>query len=124
MAEVTAWKGDRPAYFPEAGGFVPTPVYDRYALAPGETLVGPAIVEERESTTVVPPGDRLEVDPQGNLRIRVARTTSLEPAASAGRCCRTPSPSPTRSSPPAWRRASSPSSGWVLYASAKLRAPY
>jgi 5-oxoprolinase (ATP-hydrolysing) len=84
VAGGTARKGDRPAYFPEAGGFVPTPVYDRYALAPGETLVGPAIVEERESTTVVPPGDRLEVDSRGNLRIRVARTTSLEPVVPAG----------------------------------------
>ena len=80
----TAQKGHRPAYFPEAAGFVSTPVYDRYALAPGEALAGPVIVEERESTTVVPPGDRLEVDPQGNLRIRVARTTSLEPVG-AGR---------------------------------------
>jgi 5-oxoprolinase (ATP-hydrolysing)/N-methylhydantoinase A len=80
----TARKGDRPAYFPEAGGFVSTPVYDRYALPHGETLVGPAIVEERESTTVVPPGDRLEVDMYGNLRIRVARTTSLEPVVPAG----------------------------------------
>ena len=33
---------------------------------------------------MVPPGDRLEVDPQGNLRIRVARTTSLEPVVPAG----------------------------------------
>jgi 5-oxoprolinase (ATP-hydrolysing)/N-methylhydantoinase A len=59
-------------------------VYDRYALAPGEVLAGPAIVEERESTTVVPPGDRLEVDARGNLRIRVTRTTSLEPVVPAG----------------------------------------
>jgi N-methylhydantoinase A/oxoprolinase/acetone carboxylase beta subunit/N-methylhydantoinase B/oxoprolinase/acetone carboxylase alpha subunit len=77
-------KGERPAYFPEAGGFVPTPVYDRYALRVGEILAGPAIVEERESTTVVPPGDRLEVDAHGNLRIQVARSTSLEPVVPAG----------------------------------------
>ncbi len=80
----TARKGDRPAYFPEVGGFVSTPVYDRYALRPGDALTGPAIVEERESTTVVPPGDRLEVDARGNLRIRVTRTTSLEPVVPAG----------------------------------------
>ena len=31
-------------------------VYDRYRLGPGATLQGPAIVEERESTTVIGPG--------------------------------------------------------------------
>ncbi len=44
------------AYFPEARGYVETPVYDRYALGPGVRLAGPAIVEERESTTVIGPG--------------------------------------------------------------------
>src|SRR5262249_39139760 len=83
-ASRTARKGERPAYFPEAGGSIPTPVYDRYALASGEVLVGPAILGERESTAVVPPGDRLEVDARGNLRIRVARTTSLEAVVPAG----------------------------------------
>jgi N-methylhydantoinase A len=41
------------AYFPEAGGFVATPVYDREALEPAMTFDGPAIVEERESTLIV-----------------------------------------------------------------------
>ena len=31
-------------------------MYDRYALAPGATFNGPAIVEERESTLIVGPG--------------------------------------------------------------------
>src|SRR5262249_40585564 len=44
-------KGRRKAYFPEARGYVDTPVYDRYALTPGAAFAGPAIVEERESTT-------------------------------------------------------------------------
>ena len=66
-------RGHRMAYFPEAGGFVDTPVYDRYALPSGERLVGPAIVEERESTTIVNPGDTLLVDARGNLRISVER---------------------------------------------------
>jgi 5-oxoprolinase (ATP-hydrolysing)/N-methylhydantoinase A len=42
-------------------------VYDRYALAAGTRLHGPAIVEERESTTVVPPATRLDVDDDLNL---------------------------------------------------------
>src|SRR2546426_14767 len=51
-----AVKGSRRAYFPEARGYVDTPVYDRYALAAGARLTGPAIVEGRGSTTVLPPG--------------------------------------------------------------------
>ena len=34
------------------------PVYDRYRLGPGAAFVGPAIVEERESTTVIGAGAR------------------------------------------------------------------
>jgi len=55
-------KGTRQAYFPEARGYVDTPVYDRYALAPGASFAGPAIIEERESTTVAGPGARVTVD--------------------------------------------------------------
>jgi len=67
-----AYKGVRSAFFPETSGFVSTPVYDRYRLRSQAAIDGPAIVEEKESTTVVGPGDRLMVDDLGNLRIRVA----------------------------------------------------
>ena len=60
-------KGTRRAYFPEARGYVDTPVYDRYTLATGTALTGPAIVEERESTTVLPPGMTAMVDEYANL---------------------------------------------------------
>jgi len=55
-------RGRRRVWFAEAHGFVETPVYDRYALAPGWRADGPAVVEERESTAIVPPGARLAVD--------------------------------------------------------------
>jgi N-methylhydantoinase A len=55
-------KATRKAYFPEARGYVNTPVYDRYALVPGAALTGPVIIEERESTTVVGPGARVRID--------------------------------------------------------------
>jgi N-methylhydantoinase A/oxoprolinase/acetone carboxylase beta subunit len=55
-------KRARKAYFPETGGYIETPVYDRYALAPGAAFAGPAIVEERESTTIIGPGARVRVD--------------------------------------------------------------
>jgi len=60
-------KAMRRAYFPEARGYADTPVYDRYELAAGTTLTGPAIVEERESTTVLPPGVTATVDEYANL---------------------------------------------------------
>ena len=55
-------KGTRRPWFAEAAGWVRTPVYDRYALGPGATFEGPAIVEERESTAVIGPGARCRVD--------------------------------------------------------------
>jgi len=66
-----ARKGVRPVYFPEAGGFVDCAVYDRYRLGPGEPVAGPAVIEERETTAVLLPGDRAEVDRHGNLVIRI-----------------------------------------------------
>jgi N-methylhydantoinase A len=65
-------KGVRRAYFPEARGYLECPVYDRYGLAAGLTLTGPAIVEERESTTVLPPGVEAIVDEYASLLVDVA----------------------------------------------------
>lgn len=59
-------KGQRDVYFPETG-FAPCDVYDRYALSPGDTFEGPAVVEERESTTVIGPGAKITVDESLNL---------------------------------------------------------
>jgi N-methylhydantoinase A len=66
-----ARKGTREAYFKSAGGFTETAIYDRDALGPGAELSGPAVVEEVNSTTVVPPGDTLTVDDYGNLVIDI-----------------------------------------------------
>jgi N-methylhydantoinase A len=60
----------RPAYFPELGGFVETPVYSRDDLDPGFGCEGPAIVEEATSTTVIPPGFGASVDSFGSIVIR------------------------------------------------------
>ena len=45
-------------------------VYDRALLRAGETIDGPAIVEEAGSTTVLPPSWRAQVDAIGNLHLR------------------------------------------------------
>jgi N-methylhydantoinase A len=65
-------KGKRRAYFPECGGYVEAPVYDRYALAPRATLSGPAIVEERESTLIVGGRGRARVDEHLNVIVEFA----------------------------------------------------
>jgi N-methylhydantoinase A len=64
-------KGERPAWFAEWGELRPTPVLDRYALAPGDRFVGPLLVEEAESTCVVGVGDVLQVDAHGHLVVTV-----------------------------------------------------
>ena len=51
-------------------GFVPTPVYRGSDLRPGHRLEGPLLVEERTTTVVAGPGDRIEVLLSGDLLIR------------------------------------------------------
>ncbi len=63
-------EGSREVYF-EGRGWVDASVYSREKLKPGATLEGPAVVEEYDSTTLIPPGHLLRVDEFGNLRIRV-----------------------------------------------------
>ena len=65
-----ALKGTRQVFFKEARGFVHTHVYDRLLLQPGDVVPGPAIVEEPDSTTVVPPHYYAVVDPWRSLVVR------------------------------------------------------
>jgi len=53
---------ERDVYFPELDKRVRAPVFNRYALTPSFESRGPAIVEERETTTVVGPRARLIVE--------------------------------------------------------------
>ena len=62
-----AIKGTRQAYDPASGGLAAWPVYDRYALAPGAVVKGPALIEEHESTCVIGAGDAVTVDSHFNL---------------------------------------------------------
>jgi N-methylhydantoinase A len=59
----------RQVYFADAGGMLETAVYDRYALAPGAAGVGPALLEEYGSTTLVWPGDRFTIGALHEIRI-------------------------------------------------------
>ncbi|MDO8185566.1 hydantoinase/oxoprolinase family protein [Conexibacter sp. JD483] len=59
-------RATRRVFFRETG-WVDAPVYERASLRPGQRASGPAIVEEREATTVVIPGVELSVDRWSNL---------------------------------------------------------
>ena len=59
--------GHRQVWFPEAGGFTETPIYTRAELRHGMVVDGPAIVDQMDTTTVVPPNTRVRVDPVNNL---------------------------------------------------------
>ena len=64
-----ARRGERSVFFSSVG-WTETETYERSGLAAGDRIVGPAIVEEWSSTTIVPPGQVLTVDRFGNLIIR------------------------------------------------------
>ncbi|RGE21990.1 hydantoinase/oxoprolinase family protein [Leucobacter sp. wl10] len=59
----------RAAYFGHE--WIDTPVYERVALAAGTRFEGPVIITQLDSTTVVPPGARAEIDEWFNIRIHL-----------------------------------------------------
>ncbi len=68
-ALASARKGERPVFFGVADDFVTTQVYDRKKLGAGAALPGPAVIEEAESTLLVPPDGHAAVQPNGNILI-------------------------------------------------------
>ena len=46
-------------------------IFDRTHLAPGDVIEGPAIIEQLDSTTLVPPGIKAEVDDYLTIVMRV-----------------------------------------------------
>ena len=76
--------GTREVYFDETG-FSEVPIYDRLLLGEGDSLQGPAIIEEPGSTTLIPPLGHCGVDEWGNLRIflpGLSKTTVSTPVSS------------------------------------------
>jgi N-methylhydantoinase A len=61
----------RSVYFEERSDFVDTPIFDRASLGPGATIGGPAVIEQDDTTVLVPPGTKVEVDGYLNLLIDV-----------------------------------------------------
>jgi N-methylhydantoinase A len=73
---IPAKKAARRVYFD--GAWTETAVYERAALPAGFRIEGPAVIEEFGSTTVVFPGQFLEVDAHGILIVR-EKVSTLEP---------------------------------------------
>lgn len=67
-------KGERDVYFRSAG-WLPTAIYERSSLPVDARFDGPAVIEEAMSTTLVHPGQSVEVDEYGNL---ILHTSILE----------------------------------------------
>jgi len=63
--------GERRIYFED---WVTAPVYALDALAPAQTIAGPAIVESATTTVLLRPGDRATVTPQGWLDVTIPAT--------------------------------------------------
>lgn len=59
----------RDVYFEETGGFVRTPVYDREKVPVLSEFAGPAIIEQLDSTTVLPPEFTAKIDVYKNIII-------------------------------------------------------
>ncbi len=68
----SAYKGTRQVFFEEAGGYIDCNTYERSRLKANNILVGPAIVEQMDTTTVLPPGETAEVDKHGTLIVELA----------------------------------------------------
>ncbi len=66
-------KSSRKVYFGRQHGLRDTPIYDFDALAPGHTLTGPAVIEQRFSTVLVLPGHVARMDGYGNILMEVPR---------------------------------------------------
>lgn len=66
--------GSRKVYFNEVGDFVETTLYAHDAMPSGFRFVGPAVVEQMDSTVAVPPGWSARVDAEGNILLQ-ARST-------------------------------------------------
>jgi N-methylhydantoinase A len=62
----------RDVWLAETRSFVSTPIYARERLRPGNHFAGPAIVEQMDATTLVPPGMTARVDRWLNLILEAA----------------------------------------------------
>lgn len=63
----------RPVWFDGQDEPQDTPVYARDDLRAGMTFTGPAVIEQLDTTTLIPPGVNAEVDRTGTVRMTIAQ---------------------------------------------------
>jgi N-methylhydantoinase A len=69
LPERAAPEERRPVVFDDPQQPVEARILWRPGLAAGTEIVGPAVIEEPNSTILVPPGDQARIDPWGNIVI-------------------------------------------------------
>jgi N-methylhydantoinase A len=79
-----ARKGSRHVYFDETGDFTETPIYDRARLDADASIEGPAVIEQTDTTVLVPPGASARVDGYLNIIIDVGSAPGAQEVAAAG----------------------------------------
>ena len=71
---------ERPVYFDETGEFTDTPIYDRSRLSASAEISGPAVIEQNDTTVLVPPDATATVDRYNNIVIAVSASGAAEEA--------------------------------------------
>jgi len=72
-----ALKEYRPVYYRSTFEFVSTPVYDWRRLNQGIALEGPAVIEDGDTTVIIPPQHKCTLDEFGNVKILVNQRLML-----------------------------------------------
>ena len=67
---------ERLVVFDEEPDPIMTPIYDRDDLHAGAIVEGPAIIEQLDSTVLVPPGLKAEVDPWHTIVMHIPQAES------------------------------------------------
>ena len=63
----------RRAFFDEYGGWADCDVYDRKVLVADQCILGPAVIQQSDTTTVLYPGQSAKVDAWGNLVVTMSK---------------------------------------------------
>jgi N-methylhydantoinase A len=70
-----AMSGKRDVYHGAQRGWLETPIYARAHLPAHDVVIGPALIEEMSSTTLIAPGRTATIDAIGNIVIEITRQT-------------------------------------------------
>jgi N-methylhydantoinase A len=62
----------RPVIFDDAAKPLEARILWRPALPAGTEILGPAVIEEPNSTSLIPPGDRAVINPSGHIIVTLA----------------------------------------------------